>query len=155
MAFWLGLPEGLTNLELWSCLHDGELCACVSDTRAQTLVLRFRVRHLLGEVDVLFTLRGVRRAIATKHPVPYDFEEPEGVSSEEHTALVNAYQATWRTESMEWASLEAALSTDPLQIADADVFFNEEHIAIEVGGFLDGEVYDDLYCSILVQGASL
>jgi hypothetical protein len=147
---WFQLPKDAESLSLWECLHDGELCSTSSDLRAQTLTLKFQVEHLVKEVEFIFEMAGVATVLATKHPVPFEFEEPADATPEVRAGLIREYQKKWRTESVDWQEFESVLQTDPLQITGADFLRNKECVTLIVGGFLDGERYDDLYCSIAI-----
>jgi hypothetical protein len=74
------------------------------------------------------------------------------VPSEENKRFADEYSAKWREESMSWKELEAALRTDPLEIAEADIAETEGRAAIRMFGFLNGERYDDQHCKIYLRG---
>jgi hypothetical protein len=152
---WFQLPKEGEHLSLWGCLHDGELLSASSNTRARTLRFEFQVDHLADEVIFSFEIVGVVTVMATRHPAPYAFEKPADATNDELNKLVKDYQKSWRTESMDWNEFESALITDPLQIGDADLFRDNERAVLLVGGFLDSERYDDLYCSISISASDI
>lgn len=156
---WANLPPGCTVLPLWVCLHDGELCAIRSDLLEQTVALEFDVHHLREENGLpedfrfLLTVEGATsvRVSTFDYPVcvlPY-------VPSEENNRFADEYSAKWREESMSWKEFEAALSTDPLEIVEADIAETEGRVAIRMFGFLNGERYDDQHCKVYLRGRAL
>ena len=127
------IPSGSEAESLWDCLHDGELISCRSDLIKRVITLEFNVRHLLEEPDsdLRFFLRmhnveSVRAAVYFRWPG--EFFVPEGASREEECRLIDEYQTKWREESVGWLHFEGALSTDPLQIPDADLIQSDSKV---------------------------
>lgn len=110
---WVNLPEGATELSLWSTLHDGDLIAIESDLLARTLTLRFDVgyvrdfHNLSEETRFVVTVSGVQsvRSLGSV-PWPGDCSIPVGTPREQQEAIVAEYQSKWREESLSWADFE-------------------------------------------------
>ncbi|GEM_PF-3179698 len=139
---WIHLPDGSEVFPLWDCLHDGELLSSKSVFVEQSVLLEIRVGYLLtqSEKDVhfLFRLEGIESIRANVYFREYKESE-----------------IVWREESISWRDLEESLSTDPLQITDGDLATNQDNIALHIGGFLDGEKFNDLYCSVFLRAKSV
>ena len=157
---WIYLPAGTEVESLWDCLHDGELVACRSDLINRKVDLEIRVHHLQEEPDDdlrfflhLNNVQSVRANVYFRWPG--QFIVPKGVSREEESRMVEEYQAKWREESIGWLSFEGSLSTDPLQISDAEFARSNGKLALKITGHLDGERFKDLYCSVFLSGNSL
>jgi hypothetical protein len=157
---WTSLPPGTEVESLWDCLHDGELLSCRSDLIDRKVSLEFRVRHLQEEADDdlrfflhLHNVRSVRANVYLRWPG--EFVISKDASRDEECRLISEYQAKWREESIGWLSFEGSLSTDPLQISDADIARSSGKVALKLGGHLDGERFNDLYCGVLLRGTSI
>lgn len=159
-ADWIYLPNNLEEISLWACLHDGELISCDSDLLDRVVNLEFTVKHLLDDDDTsttfLLTLDEVTsvRAIGNFR-WPGKFEDPPNISREERGQLIKEYQAKWRQESLSWSEFESALATDPLQLGDAGYISKDNVTTLRLGGFLDGEKFDDIYFEVFLRGNHL
>ena len=157
---WVNLSADSSVVQLWSCLHDGELLSCRSELVERTVTLEFRVRHLVKEIqgDLRFFLQlhnveSVRANVYFRWPGGVVI--PEGATREEQCRLIEEYQAKWREESIGWLYFEGSLSTDPLQISEAELAQNGERVALKLGGHLNGERFYDLYCSVFIRGSHI
>lgn len=156
---WINLPVDSSVVYLWDCLHDGELLSCRSELVERRVTLEFRVRHLVDETsDLRFFLQfhnveSVRANVYFRWPG--EFFIPEGATREEQCRLIEEYQAKWREESIGWLSFEGSLSTDPLQISEAELARGNGAVALKLGGHLDGERFHDLYCSVYIRGSEV
>ena len=157
---WIYLPNSLEEVSLWECLHDGELITCKSDVLDRVVSLEFSVKHLLNGNDKSTTffvhLDEVTSVRAIAHfRWPGNFEEPANISREELELLVKDYQDKWREESLSWHEFESALATDPLQIVDAGFVSSNDLTTLRLGGFLNGEKFDDIYIDVFLRGNRL
>ena len=155
---WINLSGDSSVVHLWDCLHDGELLSCRSELVERRVTLEFRVSHLVDEIgdDLRFFLHlhdveSVRANVYFRWPG--EFSIPEGTTRDEECRLIEEYQAKWREESIGWLSFEGSLSTDPLQISEAELARGGGGVALKLGGHLDGERFHDLYCSVFVRGS--
>ena len=154
------MPQDVQEISLWSCLHDGELISCRSNLLERFVTLEFSVFYLLKneETPVTFLLKlddvSSVRAIGNFRWVG-KFEKPENISREEEVKLVKEYWAKWREESLSWSEFESALVTDPLQITDASYVTDDVTTTLRLGGFLDGEKFDDIYFYVFLRGKTL
>lgn len=161
MSFLSNGPEGAAERSLWTCLHDGEIRAATTDLPNRTVSLTIAVDHLVGtdeiSAGVTFALEmlEVRLVGVWLYVPPYPFEEPVGVSRERRNELVTEYHALYRAESFSWDRFESALSTDRLEISNASVFAAEGTAQLAIVGHLDGDVFDDVACEIVVRGREL
>ncbi len=157
---WIYLPLNTEEQTLYGCLHDGELLSCVSNKLERNVTLVFSVRHLLEEseenLEFIFKLDDVTSMRANIWFKPVEkFVEIEGITREERGDLVREYQAKFHEESINWSDFESALETDPLQITDADFVSKDNDFSLTVEGFLDGEKYNNQFCSIFLRGGNL
>jgi hypothetical protein len=157
---WIYLPPASEVESLWDCLHDGELRSSHSDLINRVVTFEFSVHHLREEPDDdlrfflhLNNVESVRANVYFRWPG--EFVLSEGASREEESRLVKDYQAKFREESLGWLSFEGSLSTDPLQISDAGFCRSNGKVALKLSGHLDGERFNDLYCSVFMRGANL
>ena len=142
---------GFEAVSLWECLHDGELMSCNTNHLERTVTLEFSVDHL--DLNVLLTVDEVASVRAIGHFRRVGkFDEPDDISPEELTRLIEEYRAKWREESVTWLDFELALSTDPLQIMDANFVTDEDSKTLRLGGFLNGEKFNDIYFDVFVRG---
>jgi len=157
---WVHLPLGVDDVSLWHCLHDGELISCKSNHPERIVTLEFSVKHLLyrdeNETTFLLEIGDVTSVRAIGHFGRIEeFREPEGISNEERTQLIKEYWAKWREESLTWLEFESALATDPLQIMEAGFASNADETTLRLGGFLNGEKFDDIYFDVFVRGKGM
>jgi hypothetical protein len=156
---WTHLPAGSDAESLWDCLHDGELVSCHSDIINRAVTLEIKVHHLQGKSDDLrffLHLDNVESVRANGYyRWPGECIVPKGASREEESRIVEEYQAKWREESIGWLSLEGSLSTDPLQIYDAELARSNGKVALRLSGHLDGERFKDLSCSVFLRGIGI
>jgi len=157
---WIHMPPGSEVESLWDCLHDGELVSSHSDLINRAVSLEFIVHHLQEEPDDnlrfflhLKNVQSVRANVTFRWPG--EFIVPEGASRDEELRMGKEYQAKWREESIGWLSFEGSLSTDPLLISDAEFARSNGMLALKISGSLDGERFNDLYCSIFLRGTSI
>jgi hypothetical protein len=160
LSDWVNLSADSSVLHLWDCLHDGELLSCRSDLVERRVTLEFRVRHLVhatgDDLRFLLQLENVESVRANVYfRWPGEFFIPEGATREEQGRLIEEYQAKWREESIGWLSFEGSLSTDPLQISEAELARGSEGVTLKLGGHLDGERFHDLYCSVFIRGSQV
>ncbi len=156
---WIYLSKDVKEISLWSCLHDGELISSTSNLLERFVTLSFRVEHLLeNEESVIFSLKLDKvtsvRAIGHFRWVG-KFEERENITNEEREKLIKEYWAKWREESLSWSEFESALTTDPFQVREARYAFKNSEITLRLGGFLDGEKFDDIYFDVFLRGKNL
>jgi hypothetical protein len=158
---WIYLPPDVEELSLWSCLHDGELISCTSDSNDEyRVVLEFSVGHLLNEDDegltFPITMDGVTSVRATVNIHPAEkLIVPENTSREQHGKLIAEYHSKWREESFSWAEFETALATDPLRILNAGFVSKNNEATLRLGGILNGEKFNNIYCEVFMRGRSL
>jgi len=156
---WTHLPNALEAITLWGCLHDGQLLACESNLEQRSVQLTFSVDHLVEDNDpdrffiTIGDVTSVRANLVFRRLG--DFEETFNTKPEERTRLVKEYQEKWREESIGWPEFESLLSTDPLEITDAEMVQHEGSAALRLGGFLNGEKVDDLYSEVFIRGAKI
>jgi hypothetical protein len=148
---WVNLPEGATELSLWSTLHDGDLIAIESDLLARTLTLRFDVGyvrkfHNLSEetrfVVVASRVKSVRSCRSVQWPGGCSI--PAETPIEQQQAIVAEYQSKWREESLSWADFEQ-LTKDGLEVLDATLVQGSESIALHLGSMVGGDSYVEAY----------
>jgi hypothetical protein len=155
---WTYLPEGITEVSLWDCLHDGELISCHSNLPERTVALEFSVKHLVDEKDsdlrFFVKVEGVTavRATGTFRPVG-KFEDPQNIK--ERARLLKEYHGKWREESVSWSVFESAVETDTLEVGDAGYVSNTDQVALRLGGFINGEHFDDIYFHVFLRGKAL
>lgn len=157
---WIYLPKDVEEISLWNCLHDGELISCKSNLLERFVMLEFQVEHLLEDdeenTSFLLKLEDVTSVRAIGHYRPIEkFNPTENISNEEREKLLKEYWAKWREESLSWSEFEAALATDPLQISDASYVSENNETTLKLGGFLDGEKFDDIYFDVFLRGKTL
>ncbi len=157
---WINLSADSSVVHLWESLHDGELLSCRSELVERRVTLEFRGSHLVKEIgnDLRFFLQlhdveSVRSNVYFRWPG--EFVIPQGTAREEQSRLIEEYQAKWREESIGWLIFEGSLSTDPLQIAEAELAHGSGGVALKLGGHLDGERFHDLYCSVFIRGSQV
>ena len=159
-ADWIYLLPEIKEVSLWHCLHDGELISCKSNLLERFVTLEIQVDHLIEDEEnpicFLLKLEEVTSVRATAHfRWVGGFEEPENASLEERELLIKEYQAKWREESISWSEFEAALATDPLQISNASYVSTNNETTLRLGGFLNGERFDDIFFDIFLRGKRL
>jgi hypothetical protein len=69
--------------------------------------------------------------------------------------LLKDYLAKGRAETVGWTEFESALRTDPLQLGDASIDSRNDVTTLRIGGFLDGEKFDDIYFDVFLRGKNL
>ena len=157
---WIYLPQDVDEISLWGCLHDGELISCRSNLQDRVVHLEFSVKHLVEDsVDKTKFLLNIENATSVRANGLFrrcgEFQEPEKASNEERAQLIKAYQEKWREESLSWPEFESILSTDPLQIMDASMVSKNGEVTLRLGGFLNGEKFDDLYFNVFLSGKEI
>ena len=148
---WVNLPEGATELSLWSTLHDGDLTAIESDLLARTLTLRFDVGyvrdfHNLPEETRFVVIVGGVQSVRSVSGVPW----PDGCSIpaetpyEQQQAVVAEYQSKWREESLSWTDFER-LTNDGLEVSSATLGQGSDGVALCLGLLVGGDSYVEAY----------
>src|SRR6266478_1633881 len=122
---WMNLPQGAAEVSLWAGLHDAQIVSIQSNLLARTVTLHLESDHLLEfhklPLDMQFLLRldGVQSARVVHYAAwPGTFSLPDGISQEEQSRLIAEYQSKCREESLSWADLENALTTECQQVLD-------------------------------------
>lgn len=152
---WVNLPPGSSTQSLWTCLHDAELTSVESDPLAQTVLLEVKAFFMPEEIRVILRLDEVRSVRVNKYPPPFESLLTDETPWEERMRVAGEWVSKWREESMGWQDFESALSTDPLEIKEADLAAGREGIALRIGGHLNGEKYDDLWCSVFLRAGAI
>ena len=158
-ADWIYLRSG-EAFSLWACLHDGELISSRSDLLDRVVNLEFSVAHLLDDDTKSTTFSLNLDEVTSVRSIghfrwPGTFEGRANNSREEYGQLVKDYLAKWREETVGWTEFESALRTDPLQIGDASFVSRNDVTTLRIGGFLDGEKFDDIYFDVFLRGKNL
>jgi len=148
---WVNLPEGATELSLWSTLHDGDLTAIQSDLLARTLTLLFDVgyvrdfHNLPDETRFGVILSGVQSVRALSgSPWPGPCSIPAGTPYEQQQKIVAEFQSKWREESMSWADFER-LTKDGLELSSAVLGQGTYGVALRLGLLVGGDSYVDAF----------
>jgi hypothetical protein len=122
---WVHLPPGISGVSLWAGLHDAQIISVQSNLLERTVTLNLEIEHLRIFYDLpldmqfLLRLEGVQSARVQKYVLwPGAFSIPPGVSRDEESRLIAEYQAKWREESVSWADLEKAVTTEHKQVID-------------------------------------
>ena len=148
---WVNLPEGVTELSLWSTLHDGDLTAIESDPLARSLTLRFDVGyvrnfHNLSEetrfVVIVSRVQPVRSFSSV--PWPGGCSIPVETPYEQQQAIVAEDQSKWREESLSWADFER-LTNNGLEVSSATLGQGSNGVALRLGLFVGGDSYVEAY----------
>lgn len=153
---WVQLPHGISEVSLWTGLHDAQIIAVQSNLLQRTVTLNLEIEHLRIfyelplDMQFLFRLEGVQSARVMKYSVwPGTFKVPAGVSGEEEARLVAEYQAKWREESGSWEDLEKAVTTEHkqvLDISDATLAVAENGtVALRIVGLFNYTTYHELF----------
>lgn len=152
---WVNLPTAANTQSLWICLHDAELKSIRSDVLEQYAVLEIEAFYLPDGLRVFLRLDGLKSVRVNKYPPPYRSLLSDDMPYPERMQLAEQWVSKWREESMSWDEFEAVLATDPLEIADADLAEGDDGVALRVGGYLNGERYDDLWCSVFFRAMAI
>jgi len=151
IADWVNLPEGATELSLWSSLHDGDLNAVESDLLARTLTLRFDVgyvrdfHNLPEETRFVVTVSGVQSVRSFRSvPWPGGCSIPTEAPYEQQQALVAEYQGKWREESLSWADFER-LTDKGLEVSTAALSRGLHCVTLRLALFVEGDSYVEAY----------
>jgi len=147
---WVNLPEGATELSLWSTLHDGDLIAIESDLLVRTLTLRFDVgyvkdfHNLPDENQFVVIVSGVQ-SVRSLSCVPWPGEclIPARTPFEQQRAIVAEYHSKWREESLSWVDFEG-LTKDGLEVSSATLGQGADGVALCLG-CLAGDSYVEAY----------
>src|SRR5882762_4740077 len=153
---WTNLPPGAQETSLWAGLHDAQIVSIQSNLLDRSITLNLESDHLLEfhnlPLDMQFLLRldGVQSARVVHHAAsPGTFSLPDGISQEEQSRLIAEYQSKCREESLSWADLENALTTEcqqVLDIADATLATaNDNSVALRISGLLNYTEYRELF----------
>src|SRR5260370_3639670 len=145
---WINLPPAAAQVSLWAGFHDAEIVTIQSNLLERAVTLRLESDHLLEfhnlPLDMQFLLRldGVQSARVVHHAAwPGTFSLPDGISQEEQSRLIAEYQSKCREESLSWADLENALTTEchqVLDIADATLATaTDNSLALRISGLLN------------------
>src|SRR5882757_10592476 len=122
---WMNLPPSAAEVSLWAGLHDAQIVTIQPNLLERAVTLHLESDHLLEfhnlPLDMQFLLRldGVQSARVVQHAGWLgEFSVPAGVSPEEQSRLITEYQSKCREESVSWAELEDALTTECKQVLD-------------------------------------
>src|SRR5712664_1170987 len=122
---WMNLPPGTQEVSLWAGLDDAQIVSITSNLLERSVTLHLESDHLLEfhqlPLDMQFPLRhdGVQSARVLHYSVwPGEFSVPAGVSREDESRLIAAYQSKWREESLSWSELQSALTAECKQVID-------------------------------------
>jgi len=153
---WTNLPPAAAQVSLWTGLHDAQIVTIQSNLLERTVTLHLESDHLLEfhslPLDMQFLLRldGVQSARVVHHAAwPGTFSIPDGISQEEQSRLIAEYQSKCREESLSWADLENALTTEcqqVLDIADATLATAiDNSVALRISGLLNYTEHRELF----------
>jgi hypothetical protein len=153
---WTNLTPAAAQVSLWAGLHDAQIVTIQSNLLERAVTLHLEIDHLLEfhnlPLDMQFLLRldGVQSARVVHHAAwPGTFSIPDGISQEEQSRLIAEYQSKCREESLSWADLENALTTEcqqVLDIADATLATaNDNSVALRISGLLNYTEYRELF----------
>ena len=153
---WMNLPPSAAEVSLWAGLHDAQIVTIQPNLLERTVTLHLESDHLLEfhnlPLDMQFLLRldGVQSARVVHHAAwPGTFSIPDGISQEQQSRLTAEYQSKCREESLSWADLENALTTEcqqVLDIADATLATAADNsVALRIGGLLNYTEYRELF----------
>lgn len=151
---WVHLPSDLEPRYLWDSLHDAVLQSSRSNLLHRTVLLKFRIWHLVEEgSDATFDIclnnvTSVRATIQVRWPG--EFSLPPGASREVEHSLIVEYQAKWREQSLGWGEFEAAFPANRFGIGNALLVMGSESGTLQLQGMLDGDTFDDLYCEVCI-----
>jgi len=133
---WVNLPSDSVVRSLWVCLHDAQICSIHSHLREQRVKIEIRSFLLPEDVRVWFQIETVCSVRVNKTHSPSEDE----------------WCGKWREESMNWQEFETAQAADPMNISNADLVTGENGVTLRLSGSLDGEDYDDLWCTAFIHG---
>ncbi len=153
---WMNLPPGAAEVSLWAGLHDAQIVTIQPNLLERTVTLHLESDHLLEfhnlPLDMQFLLRldGVQSARVVHHAAwPGTFSIPDGISQEQQSRLTAEYQSKCREESLSWADLENALTTEcqqVLDIADATLATAiDNSVALRISGLLNYTEHRELF----------
>jgi len=153
---WTNLPPGAQETSLWAGLHDAQIVSIQSNLLDRTITLNLESDHLLEfhnlppDMQFLLRLDGVQSARVVQHAGwPGEFSVPAGVSPEEQSRLITEYQSKCREESVSWAELEDALTTECKQVLDiADAHLatsSDKSVGLRINGLLNYTEYRELF----------
>jgi hypothetical protein len=153
---WMNLPPGAQETSLWAGLHDAQIVSIQSNLLERSLTLHLESDHLLEfhnlPLDMQFLLRldGVQSArVVHSAGWPGEFSVPAGVSPEEQSRLIAEYQSKCREESLSWADLESALTTECKQVIDIDdatlATATNNSVALRIEGLLNYTEWRELF----------
>ncbi|MES2463985.1 MAG: hypothetical protein V4671_25725 [Armatimonadota bacterium] len=147
---WVNLPSNAVAQSLSGPLHDSELLSVRSDSLERTVTLEVEVAHVL--VPFIMILHGVESARATAFANwPGDVPEVQGMSYEEQNRLTQEFQAKGCEESVGWKDFQAAFPSNTLDIYDAYIARDENHLTLQIHGSLDGNDFDDQWFSLFIR----
>jgi len=153
---WMNLPPGAAEVSLWAGLHDAQIVTIQPNLLERTVTLHLESDHLLEfhnlPLDMQFLLRldGVQSTRVVHHAAwPGTFSIPDGISQEEQSRLIAEYLSKCREESLSWADLENALTTEcqqVLDIADATLATAiDNSVALRISGLLNYTEHRELF----------
>ena len=156
---WIHLPPGVEVRSLWEPLHDSTLAACESDLLNRTVKLTFAAPQLVPskpDMRFEFLLSKVSSARATINVRwPGKYVRPSGISRDDEEPLIKEFWSKWREQSLGWTDFEAGLQTNSLDVADASLATGRTTRCLQIGGMLDGDLFDDLYCEVYIAFTDL
>ncbi|SRR6266496_2094180 len=152
---WVNLPENTEVASLWAGFHGAEISSIATNIEDQTLTIEMAPFFLPAHVKVLITFFGVKSVRVDKYPPPFQHLLTGHESFARRAQMAEGWESKWREESLGWPQFELLLETDPFQIIDADLAQGKDHIAVRIGGHLNGHNYNDLWCSVYVRAKSI
>ena len=79
---------------------------------------------------------------------------PSESTYEERTRIVAEYHAKWREESIAWATFEASLVDERMDIYTAEMLKSEGGVTLKLGGNLLGAPFDDHWTEVFIRAES-
>ena len=153
---WVHPPSKVEVKSLWYELHDRKLTQVCFDLTSFALNLEFDVSSIIENTKIYFQLEkieSVRAAMYMRYYFSKDTQHP--IATPLKYDPNQDFDIQWREESIDWFEFESILKTDQLRISDADLILSEDSAALKIGGFLNGDKYNDVYCSVFTKGKQL
>ncbi|NOT61005.1 MAG: hypothetical protein HOP19_12370 [Acidobacteria bacterium] len=152
---WVNPPSGCEPQSLYGCLHDCKLIAIQSDLLAQTVTLEIEAFFLPDDLRVYFHFVEVRSVRVNQLQRPYESLLTPEMDWHEKNEIAKQWFDKWCEQSMSWQEFENAQTTDPLGILEADLLTTADGLTLRLGGHLDGEKYDDVWCDVFIRAKTL
>ncbi len=153
---WVHPPSNFEAQSLYGGLPDRELTQVSFDLVNFNLKLEFDISPIIENIKIYFQIDKVASVRATRFMRFYfSQDEQQPIATPFGYSPKQGFQIQWREESIDWHEFESILKTDPLQISDAALIRSKDSAALKLGGFLNGDKYNDVYCSAFIKGKSL